>query len=71
MIRNIKIHNIPNIIEISKFMKPNKIMNRALCLQFCDVFVSHLSPYNFGVAVKRGCEAMIHNICATLDAHFD
>jgi hypothetical protein len=24
MIRNIKIHNIPNIIEISKSMEPNK-----------------------------------------------
>ncbi len=48
-----------------------QIMNRALCLQFCDVFVSHLSPYHFGVAVRKGCEAMIHNIQATLDAHLD
>ncbi len=26
MIRNIKIHNILDIIEISKYMEPNKIM---------------------------------------------
>jgi hypothetical protein len=46
-------------------------VNKVLCLQFCDVFVFHLSPYQFGVAVRRGCEVMIHNIHATLDAHLD
>jgi hypothetical protein len=28
MIRNIKIHNIHNIIEISKFMEPNKCTHK-------------------------------------------
>ncbi len=28
MIRNIKIHNILNVIKISKFMKPNKYTHR-------------------------------------------
>jgi regulator of sigma D len=48
-----------------------RLMNRALCLQFCDVLVSHLSPYHFKVVIRKGCEVMIHNIQATLDAHLD
>lgn len=44
-------------------------MNRVLCLQFCDAFAFHLSSYQFGVVVKRGCEAMVYGIRATLDAH--
>jgi regulator of sigma D len=48
-----------------------RLVNRALCLQFCDVLVSHLSSYHFGVVVRKGCEVMIHNIQATLDAHLD
>jgi hypothetical protein len=35
------------------------------------VFVSHLSPYQFGVAVKKGCEVVVHGIQPTLDAHFN
>jgi hypothetical protein len=46
-------------------------MSKVLCLQFCDAFTFHLSPYQFGVVVKKGCEAMVHGIWATLDAHFD
>jgi hypothetical protein len=30
-----------------------------------------LSPYWFGLAVKRGCEAVVHGIQTTSDAHFD
>jgi hypothetical protein len=33
------------------------------------VFTSHLSFYQFGVVVKGGCEAMVHGIQVTLDAH--
>ncbi len=29
----------------------------------------HFSLYQFKVAVKRGCEAMVHGIRATLDVH--
>jgi hypothetical protein len=43
----------------------------ALCLQFHDVFTFHLSPYQFGVLVKGGFVAMVHDIRITLDAHFD
>ncbi len=46
-----------------------QLMNIALCLQFHDVFVFHLSPYQFGVVVRGGCETMVHCIQATLDAH--
>jgi hypothetical protein len=31
MIKNIKIHNILNIIEISKSMEPNKCIQKKLC----------------------------------------
>jgi hypothetical protein len=37
-------------------------MSKALCMQFCDAFASHLSPYKFGQAIKEGCEAMVHVI---------
>jgi hypothetical protein len=40
-------------------------------MQFCDVFTFHLSPYQFWVVVKRGCEVMVHGIRITLYAHFD
>jgi hypothetical protein len=46
-----------------------RLMSRVLCLQFCDAFAFHLSPYQFGVVVKRGCEAMVYGIWAILDAH--
>lgn len=45
-----------------------QLVNKDLCLQFCDVFTFHLSPYQFGVIVKKGYEIMIHGIRATLDA---
>jgi len=37
-------------------------MSKALCMQFCDAFASHLSPYKFGQAIKEDCEAMVHVI---------
>jgi hypothetical protein len=47
-------------------------MSKVLCLQFCDAFAYHLlMPYQFGMVVKRGCEAMVHGIWATLNAHSD
>jgi hypothetical protein len=45
-----------------------RLMSGALCMQFDDVFASHLSPYSFGMAIKRGCEVVAHGIKATLDA---
>jgi len=46
-------------------------VSRVLCLKFYDVFASHLSPYQFGMAIRRGCEAMVHGLQAILDAHLD
>jgi hypothetical protein len=34
MIRNIKIHNILGIIEISKFMEPNKCIQKKIMKMF-------------------------------------
>jgi hypothetical protein len=48
-----------------------QLMNKVLCLQFHDAFAFHLSPYQFRVVVKRGCEAMVHDIWVILDAHPD
>lgn len=38
---------------------------------FMSAVSSHLSPYQFGVMVKGGCEAMVHGIRIILYAHFD
>jgi hypothetical protein len=48
-----------------------RLMNKVLCMLFCDAFTSHLSPYQFEVVVKRGCEVVVDGIQATLDAHLD
>ncbi len=45
--------------------------NRILCLQFCNAFTTHFSPHQFRVAIKGGCEAIIHDISCTLDLHLD
>jgi len=37
-----------------------------ICLQFCEVFATHFSPHQFGVATKGGYEAIIHSITYTL-----
>ncbi len=47
------------------------LVSKVSYLQFRDVFVFHLSPYQFGVVVKNGCEAVVHGIRATLDGHHD
>jgi hypothetical protein len=38
-----------------------------LCLQFCDAFATHFSPHKFKVAIRGGCEVVIHDIKYTLD----
>jgi hypothetical protein len=40
-----------------------------LCLQFCEAFVTHFSPHQFGVTTKGGCEVVIHDIKYTLEFH--
>jgi hypothetical protein len=35
------------------------------------VFSSHLSPHQFGVVVRGGCETMVHDIQFILDVHHD
>jgi hypothetical protein len=42
-----------------------------LCLQFHETFATHFSTHKFGVAIKGGYEAIIHDIRCTLDLHFD
>jgi hypothetical protein len=38
------------------------LINRALCFSFQDEFSFHLSPHQFGVVVKGGCEAVVDDI---------
>jgi hypothetical protein len=40
-----------------------------LCLQFRDAFVTHFYANQFEVAIKGGCEIIIHGIICTLDLH--
>jgi len=47
------------------------LVNRTFYFKFRDAFATHLSPHQFGVAIKGGCEIMVHNIPITLDIHFD
>jgi hypothetical protein len=39
-----------------------QLVSKVLCLQFHDAFIFHLSPYEFRVMIKGGCETMIHGI---------
>ncbi len=48
-----------------------RFTSRALCLQFCEAFVTHFSPHQFGVTIRGGCEVVIHDIRCTLDFHLD
>jgi hypothetical protein len=34
----------------------------ALCFQFCETFVTHFSPHQFGIATKGGYDVIIHEI---------
>jgi hypothetical protein len=47
------------------------LVNRALCLYFCDVFFIHLSPHQFGVAIKGGCEMVVYDVWVILDIHLN
>jgi len=48
-----------------------RLVSKALYLKFFDVFVSHLSPYRFKMAIRRGCEVMVRGLQTILDAHLD
>ncbi len=48
-----------------------RLVSNVLCLKFFDVFVSHLSPYRFRMAIRKGCEVMVRGLQAILDAHLD
>jgi hypothetical protein len=48
-----------------------QLTSHVLCLQFCEAFVTHFSPHQFGVAITGGFEIIIHNIMCTLDLHLD
>ncbi len=39
------------------------------CLQFNETFLTHFSPHQFGIAIKGGCETVIHGIKCTLYLH--
>ncbi len=54
-------------IAISKVLY--QLVNMTFCLQFHDAFSTHLSPHQFGVTVRGGCEAIVHGIWATLNVH--
>ncbi len=45
------------------------MVNRTLYFEFRDV--THLTPHKFGVAIKGGCEAMVHNMRTNLNIHLD
>jgi hypothetical protein len=39
-----------------------QLVNRTLCFQFHDALAPHLSPHQFAIMIKGGCETMVHNI---------
>jgi hypothetical protein len=45
--------------------------SHTLCHQICDVFVTHFSPHQFGLATKGGYETIIHDTKCTLDLHLN
>jgi hypothetical protein len=47
----------------------SQLVSKALCFQFHDTFSTHLSPHQFGVAIRGKCEKMVHGIQVTLNAH--
>jgi hypothetical protein len=46
-----------------------RMVIRTFCHQFHDAFAFHLSPHQFGVAIKGGYEVMMQGIHATLNVH--
>lgn len=47
------------------------LVSRTFCFQFHGAFVVHLSPHQFGVVIKGGCEGIVHGIQVTLNVHFN
>jgi hypothetical protein len=47
------------------------LTSHALCLQFYDAFLRHLSPHQFKVATKGDCEVVVHGIKCTLYLYLD
>jgi hypothetical protein len=45
------------------------LVSRTFCLQFNGAFIIHLSPHQFGVAIRGGYEGIVHGIQVTLDVH--
>ncbi|KAL2653409.1 hypothetical protein R1flu_021537 [Riccia fluitans] len=43
----------------------------SLGFQFRETLVDHFNPLQFGVAMRGGCETIIHDLHATLDLHPD
>jgi len=43
--------------------------SRVLCFQFRDAFATRLSPHQFGIVTKAGCEIVSHGIKCILDFH--
>ncbi len=46
-------------------------MSRTFCFQFHNAFAVHLSPHQFGVAIKGAYEVVVHKIWASLNVHLD
>lgn len=40
-------------------------------MHFRNVFSSHMLSHQFGMAIKDGCETVVHGIRFALDLHFD
>ncbi|KAL2608417.1 hypothetical protein R1flu_026990 [Riccia fluitans] len=48
-----------------------RLVARTLGFQFQEALADHFSPLQFGVAMRGGCETIIHGLRATLDLHPD
>ncbi len=48
-----------------------QLVNKALCLQFQDMFTTHFSTYQFGVVVRGGCKMVVHGVGVVLNIHVD
>jgi hypothetical protein len=48
-----------------------QLVNNTLCFQLHDVFSSHMSPRQFGMAARGKCEVVVHDIRVALDVHLD
>ncbi|KAL2649469.1 hypothetical protein R1flu_017597 [Riccia fluitans] len=48
-----------------------RLVARTLGFQFWEALADHFSPLQFGVAMREGCETIIHGLRAILDLHPD